>query len=44
MRNRCINLLKQEQMKNAIAETALLEIKQLGLDYEDSVEKVMIEQ
>jgi RNA polymerase sigma-70 factor (ECF subfamily) len=44
VRNRCINLLKQEQMKNAIAETALLEIKQMGLDYADSMEKLIIEQ
>ncbi|MDR1864724.1 MAG: RNA polymerase sigma-70 factor [Bacteroidales bacterium] len=44
VRNRCINHLKQEEVRNAFVDRAAFEILQRGLYYLDSVEKVIMEE
>jgi RNA polymerase sigma-70 factor (ECF subfamily) len=43
VRNRCINFLKQEQVKANCFRNLQIENQLLGLDYLDSVEKIIIE-
>ncbi|MDR3267612.1 MAG: RNA polymerase sigma-70 factor [Tannerella sp.] len=43
VKNRCINHLKHEQVKLLYEHTAQIENRLLGLDYYDSIEKLMIE-
>jgi RNA polymerase sigma-70 factor (ECF subfamily) len=43
VRNRCINFLKQEQMKANCFRNIQIENQLLGLDYLDSVDKIIIE-
>jgi RNA polymerase sigma-70 factor (ECF subfamily) len=42
VRNRCINLLKHEQIKLLYEHNARIENERLGLDYLDSITKVLI--
>lgn len=43
VRNRCINHLKQEQTRKGHLQKVLLEAQLRGLDYFDSVEKLLVE-
>jgi RNA polymerase sigma-70 factor (ECF subfamily) len=43
LRNRCINLLKHEQIKTLYEQNAQVENQQLELDYLDSTTKLLIE-
>lgn len=43
IRNRCLNILKREQVKEKYIHTTTIDNRLLGLDYYDSCEKLIIE-
>lgn len=44
VRNKCLNILTREQVKNNYVESIELEIKLLGLEYYSSDEKILIQE